>query len=48
MLIDVIREGKMIAKAMIVKPRDHISGAVLLPDWKTAVPVKVGDLVGIG
>ncbi len=47
MLVDVLRGGKMIAKAMIVKPRDHICGALLLPEWRTAETVKVGDLVGI-
>ncbi len=47
MLVDVLQDGKRIAKAMIIKPRDHICGALLLPEWRTAQTVKVGDIVGI-
>ncbi len=47
MLVDIMQDGKRIAKAMVIKPRDHICGALLLPEWQTAKTVKLGDIVGI-
>ena len=46
-ILDVVRDGHRIAKVMITKPRDKISGAVILPEWRTREEIRVGDIVGV-
>lgn len=46
-ILDVLRKGRRIAKVMITKPRDKISGAIILPEWRTGDDIRAGDAVGI-
>ncbi len=46
-ILDVTRNGHRIGKVMITKPRDKISGAIILPEWRTRDEIGVGDIVGV-
>ncbi len=46
-ILNVMRSGRRIAKVMVTKPREKLSGAVILPEWRTRDEIRVGDLVGI-
>ncbi len=46
-ILDVLRNGRRIGKVMITKPRDKISGAVILPEWRTRDEIRSGDIVGM-
>jgi len=46
-ILDVMRSGRRIGKVMITKPRDKISGAVILPEWRTREEIRSGDMVGM-
>ncbi len=46
-ILDVVRNGRRIGKVMITKPRDKMSGAVILPEWRTREEIRSGDIVGL-
>lgn len=46
-ILDVIRAGRRVGKVLVTKPRDRISGAVILPEWRTRDEIRVGDIVGM-
>lgn len=46
-ILDVVRNGRRIGKVMITKPRDKMSGAVILPEWRTRDEIRSGDIVGM-
>ena len=46
-ILDVMRSGRRIGKVMITKPRDKMSGAVILPEWRTREEIRSGDMVGM-
>ena len=46
-ILEVLRNGRKIGKVMVTKAREKISGAVILPEWKTRDEIRVGDRVGV-
>ena len=46
-ILDVVRNGRRIGKVMVTKPRDKISGAIILPEWRTREEIRSGDIVGM-
>ncbi len=46
-ILEILRDGHRIGKVMITKPRGKISGAIILPEWRTREEIQVGDQAGI-
>lgn len=46
-ILEVLRNGRKVGKVMVTKPRDKISGAIILPEWRTRDEIQTGDLVGV-
>ena len=46
-ILDVVRDGKRIGKVKVVKPREQVSGAVILKEWQSRNEIRVGDQVRI-
>ena len=43
-LLNILREGRVVAKAVVEKVQDNVSAAVLLPEW-TQDEIRAGDTV---
>lgn len=46
-ILEVLRNGRKVGKVMVTKPREKISGAIILPEWRTRDEIQTGDLVGV-
>lgn len=46
MVVNIVRDGRLIGKALVEKPRENMSAVIVLPEW-TQGEIRVGDAVSV-